>query len=70
MTGVMPSSRFVRFSRSRMAKALGFSQTEAARRVGYGQPGTAAYRLMQQPHVRAAIAKIKAEADPTTAEAW
>ena len=51
-------------------KAAGLGNMEAARQVGYGQPGTAAYRLMCQPHVRAAIAKIKAEADPTTAEAW
>ena len=51
-------------------KAAGLGNMEAARRVGYGQPATAAYRLMCQPHVRAAIAKIKAEADPTTAEHW
>jgi hypothetical protein len=38
--------------------------------VDYGQPATAAFRLMQNPRVVAAIAKIKSEAELSDPSAW
>ena len=49
------SERFARYM------AQGLSQTEAARRANYGQPTTAAFRLMRQSHIRAAIEKFRRE---------